>query len=223
MHENETELGRNERIDSAGLTYCPPGAGKTAMLVALDDEAIGILAVTDVPRTDVERLPGQLRDAGIRRLAMLTGDNPRSAAAIAAQVGISEVHASMLPEDKLAWIKRAQADGEVVAMVGDGINDAPALATADIGIAMGAAGSDVALETADVALMTDRLALIPEALHISRTALRIIRQNLVIALVTVGVLLAGVIFRQVNMAGGMLIHEISVLVVILNGMRLMRA
>ena len=162
------------------------------MYVALDDQAIGILAVTDVPRESAARLPELLRDAGVKRLAMLTGDNPRSAVAIASQVGISEVHASMLPEDKLNWIQQAQASGEVVAMVGDGINDAPALATADVGIAMGAAGSDVALETADVALMTDQLELIPEALRISRKSLGIIRQNLVIALLTVAFLLAGV-------------------------------
>ena len=197
--------------------------GKTAMYVALDNQPIGILAVMDVPRENVSRLPGLLANAGINRLAMLTGDNQLSARAIAAQVGISEVHAGMLPEDKLNWIQRAQASGEVVAMVGDGINDAPALATANVGIAMGAAGSDVALETADVALMTDNLELIPEALRISRMSLRIIRQNLVIALLTVAFLLAGVLMREVNMAGGMLVHQISVLIVILNGMRLLRA
>ncbi len=145
--------------------------GRTAMLVAKDDEVVGVLGVTDLPRADAVHLAAQLRAAGVRRLAMLTGDHARTAEAIAATVGISEIHAGLLPEDKVAWIKAAQDAGEVVAMVGDGINDAPALATADVGIAMGAAGSDVALETADVALMTDQLDRIPEALRISRATL----------------------------------------------------
>jgi Cd2+/Zn2+-exporting ATPase len=199
------------------------GEGKTAMLVSRDGEAIGLLALMDTPRDEAARLPGALHDAGVRRVAMLTGDNERTAKAIGEAVGIGEVHAGMLPDDKLTWIEAAQADGEVVAMVGDGVNDAPALATADVGIAMGAAGSDVALETADVALMADRLDAIPEAFRISRATLRVIRQNLAIALVTVGVLLAGVLVREVDMAAGMLVHEGSVLVVILNGMRLLRA
>jgi Cd2+/Zn2+-exporting ATPase len=154
---------------------------------------------------------------------MLTGDNPVTARHVAVGAGIEEVHAGLLPDDKLAWIRRAQASGDVVAMVGDGINDAPALAAADVGIAMGAAGSDIALETADVALMTDDLSRIPEALRISRATVRVIRQNLAIALVTVAALLAGVMVGEVNMAGGMLVHEGSVLLVIANGMRLMRA
>lgn len=197
--------------------------GKTVMLVGVGREAAGILAVQDVVREGAARIPGLLRQNGINRIAMLTGDNPQTARTIADIVGIDEVQARLLPEDKLEWIRQAQANGEVVAMIGDGINDAPALATADIGIAMGAGGSDVALETADVALMTDQPLRIVDAVRISRKTSAVVQQNLAIALLTVAFLLAGVMMREVNMAGGMLIHEASVLIVILNGMRLMRA
>jgi Cd2+/Zn2+-exporting ATPase len=199
------------------------GEGKTAMLVAVDGHVDGILAVQDVPRDDAGLLPDQLRDAGVRNIVMLTGDNETTARLIGTAVGVTDIHARLLPEDKLQWIRDAQARGEVVAMVGDGVNDAPALATADVGIAMGAAGSDVALETADIALMNDQPGRIADAIRISRRTNRVIRQNLGIAIVTVGLLLAGVMMKEVNMAGGMLVHEASVLIVILNGMRLMRA
>ncbi|HWV24202.1 MAG TPA: HAD-IC family P-type ATPase, partial [Thermomicrobiales bacterium] len=197
--------------------------GKTAMLVGVDREVIGVLAVQDTAREGMVDVVARLGANGVKRVAMLTGDNEATARRIAETIGTPEVHARLLPDDKLAWIREAQAGGDVVAMVGDGVNDAPALATADIGIAMGAAGSDVALETADVALMTDQPERIVDALRISRKTVGIIRQNLAIALVTVALLLAGVLAGEVDMAGGMLIHELSVLVVILNGMRLMRA
>ncbi|MCD6679572.1 MAG: cadmium-translocating P-type ATPase [Burkholderiaceae bacterium] len=196
--------------------------GKTAMTVALDGAVVGIVAVSDLPRSEAAAVVAELGCIGVERVAMLTGDNPRTAARVAGVVGVNEVHASLLPEDKLRWIEAAQARGEVVAMVGDGINDAPALAIADVGIAMGAAGSDIALETADIALMTDQLERIPEALRISRATVRVIRQNLAIALLTVAALLAGVLAGHVDMAGGMLVHQGSVLVVILNAMRLLR-
>ncbi len=198
-------------------------AGKTATLVAVDGELIGIIAVADVVRETSAEAVRKLRRQGVRRIAMLTGDSAGTAHGIAAAVGINEVHASLMPEDKLAWIGRAESDGDIVGMVGDGINDAPALAAADVGIAMGAAGSDVALETADIALMTDRPERIADALRISRKTTGVVRQNLAIALLTVGLLLTGVLVGQVDMAGGMLVHEGSVLLVIANGMRLMRA
>ena len=151
---------------------------------------------------------------------MLTGDNNSIAQSIADEAGIKNVHSRMLPEDKMKVIEQLQLDGHLVAMVGDGINDAPALTAADIGIAMGAAGTDVAIESADIALMADDLTKIPEALRISKLTLRNIHQNVVIALITVGALLTGVFAGEVHMAGGMLIHELSVLLVIMNGMRL---
>lgn len=197
--------------------------GKTAMIVAVDGEVVGLLALSDEPRDSSASAIAHVRRLGVRRIAMLTGDASGMAGRIAAAVGIDEVHAGLLPDDKLAWIVRAREDGEVVGMVGDGINDAPALAAADVGIAMGAAGSDVALETADVALMTDQPERIADALRIARATSRVIRQNLTIALVTVALLLAGVMAGRVDMAGGMLVHEGSVLLVIANAMRLMRA
>lgn len=197
--------------------------GKTAMLVGMDNDVLGIVAVQDVPREGVKGVPARLHRDGVRRIAMLTGDNERTARVVGETVGIDEIHARLLPEHKLLWIQDARSRGEVVAMVGDGINDAPALASADVGIAMGAAGTDVALETADIALMTDQPSKIADALRISRSTNGVIRQNLVLAVGTVALLLTGVLTGNVNMAGGMLVHEVSVLAVILNGTRLMRA
>ena len=154
---------------------------------------------------------------------MLTGDDARTARAIAAETGLTRVHAGLLPEDKLSVIRQLQKDGHVVAMVGDGINGDPALAAADIGLAMGAAGTDVAIETADIALTTDDLLKIPEAIRLSKATLKNIRQNVVVALATVTLLLVGVLLDKVHMAGGMLVHEASVMIGILNGMRLLRA
>ncbi len=197
-------------------------SGKTAVLVALDGAELGILAVSDPPRDNAAHAIKRLREVGIKQIVMLTGDDSRTAQAIARQVGIDTVYAQLLPDDKLNWIRQLQKSGQIVAMVGDGINDAPALAAANIGIAMGAAGTDVALETADIALMADDLEKIPEAMALSRATLRNIRQNVGVALITVTGLLAGVLLGEVHMAGGMFIHEISVLAVILNGMRLLR-
>jgi len=196
--------------------------GKTAVLVSIDGTLAGALGISDPIRETSPAMIRRLKETAVQRIVMLTGDDRLTAESIARQVGIEDVRAGLLPEDKLEVIRGLQVEGYVVAMLGDGINDAPALAAADIGIAMGAAGSDVAIETADIALMADDLMKIPEAVRISKATLSNIRQNVWIALATVSGLLLGVLLGEVHMAGGMLIHEISVLVVILNGMRLMR-
>ena len=196
--------------------------GVTTVIVALDDAALGAIGISDTVRENAAAMVEKLRQNGIERVLMLTGDNQQTAESIAKQAGIDEVHASLLPEDKLQIVKSLRDEGHVTAMIGDGINDAPALAAADIGIAMGMAGTDVAIETADIALMSDDLMNIPEAIRASKKTMSNIRQNVVIALLTVAGLLGGVILGKVHMAGGMLIHEISVLVVIANGMRLLR-
>lgn len=197
-------------------------AGQTPILVAADGRLIGLLGLSDMAREGARDAIARLRDIGIRRVAMLTGDQHGAAEAIAREVGIDEIHAGLMPEDKLELIRKMKAGGAHVAMVGDGINDAPALAAADTSIAMGAAGSDVAIETADIALLKDDLGKIPEAMAISRATLGNMRQNLVIALLTAAGLLAGVFSGHVHMAGGMLVHQLSVLIVIANGMRLLR-
>jgi Cd2+/Zn2+-exporting ATPase len=153
---------------------------------------------------------------------MLTGDAPLVANTIGAVTGVDEVRASLLPEDKLDIVTELQAQGFVVAMVGDGVNDAPALATANIGVAMGAAGSAVAVETADIALMGDNLLKLPEAISLARRTVNNMRQNIAIALITVTLLLLGVLLGGVTMSIGMLVHEASVLIVIVNAMRLLR-
>ena len=153
---------------------------------------------------------------------MATGDASRVAHNVAAQLGVDEVRAELMPEDKLDIVRELQDAGRVVAMVGDGVNDAPALARADIGVAMGAAGSPAAIETADIALMADRLPRLPYALGLARRTVRTMRINIAIALVTVAVLLAGVLVGGVTMSIGMLVHEASVLLVIAIAMLLLR-
>ena len=229
---NHIAVGTLDLMNSLGVGVSPEAesrlaalksGGKTAMLVALDQEVIGILGIADSLRGNAAEMVRELKRSGVKRVLMLTGDDRRTAEAIASQAGITEVHADLLPEDKLNIIRQLKQEGHVVAMTGDGINDAPALAAADIGIAMGTAGTGIAIETADIALMADDLMKISQAIALSKSTLRNIRQNVVIALLTVSVLLAGVLLGQVHMAGGMLVHQISVLVVIINGMRLLKA
>lgn len=145
-------------------------------------ELIGVISVGDAIRPQARSTVQKLRDIGIRKLVLLTGDNQVTAKKIAQDAGIDEIFAELMPEEKVAQVKRLMEDGHLVGMIGDGINDAPALATANVGIAMGAAGTDVALETADVALMADDLSKLPEAIAIGRLAERVIRQNITFAI-----------------------------------------
>ena len=197
-------------------------AGRTAVIVAEDQEILGVIFIADVPREDALTLVSRLKRTGVEKVVMLTGDNERTAGAIARQLGIDEFRAEMLPEEKLAVIKSLRQGGRIVAMVGDGINDAPAMAAADVGIAMGAAGTDVAMETADLVLMADRLDKLPYAIGLSRQTLRNIKQNVTFAVLVVLVLLMGVIGGVVMLTSGMLVHEASVLLVILDAMRLLK-
>lgn len=217
------DLGADVPHEAERLLASLKSDGKTAVLVAVDGETIGVLGIADTIRENAAEAVLALRQAGVRRVVMLTGDDPRTAEAIAREAGITEVRAGLLPEQKLEAIRQMQQEGYVVAMTGDGINDAPALAAADIGLAMGTAGTGLAIETADIALMADDLMKIPQAIALSKSVLRNIRQNVVVALVTVGALLLGVLLGEVHMAGGMLVHQASVLLVIINGMRLLRA
>lgn len=196
-------------------------AGKTAMFVGVDGRAVGIVAVADTIRDDAPAAIQALHDSGIK-VVMATGDARRVAESVATELGVDEVHAELLPEDKLTLVEALQRQGHTVAMVGDGVNDTPALAQADIGVAMGAAGSPAAIETADIALMADRLPRLPYALGLARRTVNTMRLNIAIALFTVAVLLVGVLFGGVTMAIGMLVHEASVLLVILIAMLLLR-
>lgn len=196
-------------------------AGKTTMLVARDGAVLGIVALADTPRLEARDALGRLKSLGVRQTIMLTGDNERVAAAIAEQVGLSDYRANLLPGDKVTAIRQLNADYGAVAMVGDGVNDAPALANATVGIAMGGAGTDVALETADVALMGDDLSKLPFAVGLSRAARGIIQQNLFIALGVIGLLIVSTVTGFVGLGVAILFHEGSTLLVVGNALRLL--
>ena len=199
-------------------------AGKTCVLVGEIGEQttriLGGLAIADVLRAEAPGVVRALKAIGVERVVMVTGDNSRVAATIARQAGVDEFHAELLPEDKVRILKSLKAIGPV-AMVGDGVNDAPALATATIGIAMGAAGTDVAMETADVVLMSDNLRNIPFAISISRHARTVIWQNLVIAMSVIVVLVASALDFSLPLTLGVVGHEGSTVLVCLNGLRLL--
>jgi Cd2+/Zn2+-exporting ATPase len=181
---------------------------------------VGLLAISDPPREKAKGTVNRLKNRGIKTV-MLTGDEEKIAKEIAQSLGIDEYKAGLLPEDKVNEIKKIQNQNNIVTMIGDGINDAPSLAVADIGIAMGAAGTDAAIETADIALMADNIEKVPYALGLSKSTSVNIKQNIIFAVLVVFTLLAGVLGRKVFLASGMMVHEVSVLLVTLNAMRLL--
>ncbi|HTM90991.1 MAG TPA: cation-translocating P-type ATPase [Flavisolibacter sp.] len=194
--------------------------GNTSVFIARDKEVIGIISIADQVREEAPATMNQLRNAGIGDLMMLTGDNELVAQKVAYQLGIDKVYAELLPEDKVSKVTELKTSGRNVAMIGDGINDAPAIATADVGIAMGGTGTDVTMETADIILMSDKLDKLPYAIKLAKATIRNMKQNTYFALITVALLLVGVLTDKIHLASGMLIHEISVILVILNAVRL---
>jgi Cd2+/Zn2+-exporting ATPase len=197
------------------------GAGQTVMYVNADGDWLGLLSVADTLRPDAAEIIQELKKLGIEHVIMLTGDNDRVASNIAARTGVDEFHAGLLPEDKARVLKVLRNRYGVTAMVGDGVNDAPALAVADVGIAMGGAGTDVALETADVVLMADNLAHLPYAIGLARQARRTVWQNLAFSLAVIVLLVATAFGAQLPLTLGVIGHEGSTVVVVLNGLRLL--
>ncbi len=197
------------------------GEGKTIMLVAVDGLLAGVIAVADTLRPEAAPTMAALRRLGVQETVMLTGDNVRVAKAIAEKVGLTTFHADLMPEDKVTTVRTLNDKFGQTAMVGDGVNDAPALANATVGIAMGGAGTDVALETADVALMGDDLSKLPFAVGLGRATRAIIQQNLFVSLGVIALLVIASLTGWTGIGIAILFHEGSTIVVVLNALRLL--
>lgn len=211
-HADQTFIKKTEGLRSEG---------KTVIYVGLQNELYGAIAVRDELRPNAPRVIKALQNHGIK-VIMLTGDTSVTAEAINRELGIDDVRAHLKPEDKLTIIEQLKKEYKTVAMVGDGINDAPALASATVGIAMGAAGTDVAIEAADVALMADDITKIEYALHLGRTAHRISRQNIIFSLLLLAVLIPAALFGVLSIAIAVSVHEVGELLAVANGLRVAR-
>ncbi len=223
-------IGNQKLMDEAAVLLSPDAleharsfqqAGKTLMWVAEDHTVLGLIALADTLRSEAASTMKALSAAGVAHTIMLTGDNSRSASAISEQIGLTEFRADLMPEDKLTVIRELVKKYGQVAMIGDGVNDAPALANATVGIAMGGAGTDVALETADVALMGDDLSKLPFAVGLGRATRAIIVQNLAIALGVIAVLIVTSLTGILSIGIAIIFHEGSTLVVVANALRLL--
>lgn len=229
---NETVyIGKPDLFASMGIDLVPiqaqirelQQAGNTVILLGTEQQVQGLIAVMDPLRPGMADAMRELRRAGVEKIIMLTGDNQLAANAIAAKAGIDEVFAELSPEDKKRRVEQLDQQYGRVAMVGDGVNDAPALAAAHVGIAMGAAGTDVALETADVALMADDLSRLPYLIRFSRRNWSIIRQNLMLSVLVIGSLVIGAVMGVFSLPIAVLAHEVSEFVVIASGLRMLRS
>jgi len=213
-HPPEDLMAAHDRLRSEG---------KTVLFTCWNGRWMGVLAVADRIRPESAALVNELHNSGVERVVMLTGDNERVGQAIAREAGIDQVYAELMPDDKARIMTELEQEVGPVAMVGDGVNDAPALAAATVGIAMGAAGTDVALETADVVLMGDDLMTIPYAIKLSRRARRVVWQNIAFALSVIVVLVLGTFLVELPLPVGVIGHEGSTVIVVLNGLRLLVA
>ncbi len=219
FHERAISLPAPLREQASALE----AGGQTVVIAYRPAEKrwLGLVAVADTLRPEAAEVVRKLHALGVRHVVMLTGDNEPVAAAIAAKVGVDEFHAELLPKDKVRVLKHLQKQYGAVAMVGDGVNDAPALALADVGIAMGGAGTDVALETADVVLMADNLHHLPYAIGLARKARRVVWQNLTFAMGVIVFLVASAFGAGLTLPWGVVGHEGSTVLVVLNGLRLL--
>jgi Zn2+/Cd2+-exporting ATPase len=215
------ELGiKNSDVKSALETF--ERDGKTAVVLATDSGPIAVIAIADQVRDGAARAIQELRQSGVERSVMLTGDNPGTARAIAEKVGVDSYEASLLPDDKVRIVREMEAAGRRVAFVGDGVNDAPALAAATVGVAMGVAGTDVALETADIALMGDDLSKLSFAIRLSRHTLRIIKQNIAVSIAVKGVFVVLAVAGWATLWMAVAADMGASLLVVANGLRAMR-
>ncbi|OGO37640.1 MAG: copper-translocating P-type ATPase [Chloroflexi bacterium RBG_16_57_11] len=215
------EAGVNHSEQAQEMAWSFQNAGKTVLWIAEDQTAIGMIAFADTLRREAAPAIEALKRSGVDHIIMLTGDNTRSASAIAQEIGLTEFRAELMPEDKLTVIRDLVKEYQLVAMIGDGVNDAPAMANSTVGIAMGGAGTDVALETADVALMGDDLSRLPFAVGLGRATRSIIVQNLAIALGVIVMLIITSLTGLVSIGIAIVFHEGSTLVVVANALRLL--
>ena len=218
MEKENVKLTNEARKDFAAYEK----RGNSLVITAVDGELKSLMGIRDQIRPGIKQDLQAMKALGVKNLIVLSGDNQGTVDLVAAELGLTEAHGNLLPEDKSAYLQKRQASGEIVAFVGDGVNDSPSLAMADIGIAMGG-GTDVAIETSDVVLMNSDMSRLPHALGLTKKTASNMMQNIVIAVGTVLILLTAVFFSDwMNMSIGMLVHEGSILVVIFNGMRLLR-